>query len=541
MCKLLVVDDESLERQAIRQILSVQCPSIDVIAEADNGEDACTMAFAVRPDIILMDIQMPGVDGLEAMKRIRQQLPSVKIVILTAFDEFRYAHEAIKWGAVEYLLKPIRPVDLVKVLSLVIGQVRVDKEKVRQEEMMQQQLTKAKPFVQMSFVTDLLSGKIETLEEIHERAAFLNFNFNAAVAMVIDVDRFSEMMSSKTELEKQFFKQQLLENITSLINEEAIIVPFEQDSFVVLLGWDASAVSSADNYSRRVAEKIRKRISQSMDVTVTIGIGHGYVNMAEVGKSYQEALSASRQSYFLGQNQVIHIDDVPHLKPNTVVFPFQGERALLEKVRCGERDDAYTALAALLENVFDKVPNEGSVKTYLLELLILLSRAAVEGGANLEQLSLANQAHIHRLMKCRTKLEISQCMRHTVERLFENMTINRSGTNQRLINKACEFITVNCQRNVTLEEVARFVHLSPYYFSRIFKQEKGCNFVDFLTEVRLEKAKKCLSDSDMNLVQIAGQVGYQDSSYFCRVFRKSTGMTPNQYRQQIKRSALNQG
>ena len=114
------------------------------------------------------------------------------------------------------------------------------------------------------------------------------------------------------------------------------------------------------------------------------------------------------------------------------------------------------------------------------------------------------------------------------------MLENRNSMNLRVMNKACEYIVANCHRNLPLEEVAQTVHLSPFYFSRLFKKEKGFNFADFITRVRLDRAKKLLLDPDYTVVRIATEVGYQDASYFCRVFRQAMGMTPNQYRQELR-------
>ena len=119
---------------------------------------------------------------------------------------------------------------------------------------------------------------------------------------------------------------------------------------------------------------------------------------------------------------------------------------------------------------------------------------------------------------------------------MDNMLENRSSMNVRLINKACNYIIENFHKSISLDEVAQTVHLSPYYFSRIFKAEKGCNFVEFLTKVRIDKAKLMLRNPEQTVVRVAAEAGYQDASYFCRVFRQEVGVTPNQYRTEFKNS-----
>lgn len=123
----------------------------------------------------------------------------------------------------------------------------------------------------------------------------------------------------------------------------------------------------------------------------------------------------------------------------------------------------------------------------------------------------------------------------SLDHFMDNMLENRSSMNVRVINRACDYIVKNCHRNISLEEVAQTVHLSPFYFSRLFKKEKGYNFADFITQVRLDRAKKMLQSTDYTVVRIAAEVGYQDASYFCRVFRHGLGITPNQYRNGLRK------
>ncbi|MZP30070.1 response regulator [Heliobacterium undosum] len=382
MCTLLVVDDESLERQAIRQIIKREELPMEVVGEAASGDVAVELAETLKPDVVLLDIRMPGLNGIEVMKRLRGFLPDCRIIILTAFDEFQYAREAVQWGAFNYLLKPVRPSELVRVLVTAAEQVREEKQQ------------------------------------------------------------------------------------------------------------------------RAEAERLRQQAKMQA----------------------QQAAPLLRLNLFAESVQV---------NPSGVLVSM--ERSLLEKIRCGERQEAQTGLKALLDEALERWDSLEMVKTYLVELLILLSRSAMEGGAQLDRLSLSDRERIEGLLACRSKEDCRAWTETTLESLFDSMVDNRSSANRRLINRACEFINANCQRNLSLEEVARSAHLSPYYFSRIFKTEKGCNFVDFLTNARMEKAKKLLTDTDYNLIQIASQVGYQDSSYFCRVFRKETGMTPNRYRKEMRR------
>ncbi|MDF2572716.1 MAG: two component transcriptional regulator, AraC family, partial [Sporomusa sp.] len=170
MYTLLIADDEQLERQALRFIIDKRCPDIEIVGEAGDGKSAIRIAADAKPDIVLMDIRMPELNGLEAAKDIRAILPDVNIIMLTAFDEFSYAIQALTIGAVEYLLKPIRPDDIVNTLHMVMKKVRAIKAKLREEALLRKSVEKAIPFIQMSFVYDLISGAIQEMENLQERS-----------------------------------------------------------------------------------------------------------------------------------------------------------------------------------------------------------------------------------------------------------------------------------------------------------------------------------------------------------------------------------
>lgn len=537
MYTLLIADDEQLERQALHFIIKQKCPNIKVIGETGDGKSAVRIAETERPDIVLMDIRMPEMNGLEAAKRIRTLLPDTVIIMLTAFDEFSYAKQALTIGVVEYLLKPVRPDDIMHTLELTIEKVDEIKRKKQEEASLRKSVEEAIPFIQMSFVYDLVTGNIKDLEHFQERAHFLGMTVEPGVVLVVDIDNFKQLTSRDSELEKQMIKQKVYKLICSVAGNDALVTPFGSDNLIVLLGFaEVENTEVIKNNAQQIASDIQKCIVQEMNISITIGIGRYYSDPRDIHKSYLEALHAQHQRFYLGDSQIIHVEDIPYLSTGPFNYPFHYEKTVLDKVRCGDRKQAKEALHELLDGIFASKAGMDTVKACVLELLIVLSRSAVEGGANLEQLTLLNLNCINHLHKCSNKSQVEAWMFESLDHFMDNMLENRSSMNLRVINKACDYIVKNYHKNISLEEVAQTVHLSPFYFSRLFKQEKGYNFVDFLTKVRIDKAKKMLQNPDFTAVRIAAEVGYQDASYFSRVFRQTMGMTPNQYRNEIRNS-----
>ncbi|WP_371379848.1 response regulator [Sporomusa aerivorans] len=537
MYRLLIADDELLERQALRFIIEKNCPDIQIVAETGDGKSAVSISAEEKPDIVLMDIRMPELNGLEAARAIRSMLPNTAIVMLTAFDEFSYAKEALSIGAVEYLLKPLRPKDLLQTLQSVAENVGRRKRKEQEEAELRKNIEHAMPFIKNSFIQDLIAGKITDLANFRERAGFFGIKTGAGVILVANIDNFKQITRSVSELERQVVKQRVYQHICEIVGRDTLVVPFGGDEIIILMGYEgAASMEQIEQEVRETAQKIRDGIIQ-LGISITIGIGRYYDDPLQMHKSYIEASSAQQQKIYIGDNQIIHIDELPHLSAVAFRYPFNYERNLLDKVRCGERQQAKEVLRQLLHEIFTAKASVEMVKACVLELLIVLSRAAVEGGANLEQLTLLNFNCINRLNDCIDREEVRHWIFDALDQFMDNMLENRSSMNVRLINKACAYITENFHKSISLEEVAQTVHLSPYYFSRIFKAEKGFNFVDFLTKVRIDKAKIMLQNPELTVVRVAAEAGYQDASYFCRVFRQEVGVTPNQYRTQSKKKS----
>ena len=538
MYTLLIADDEQLERQAVRFIVEQNCPEIRIIGETGDGLSAVRIAADEKPDIIMMDIRMPVMNGLEASLSIRAFMPDTAIIMLTAFDEFSYAKQALLLGAMEYLLKPARPDDIVRTLQATILRVGEIKTKQQEEALLRKSVEEALPFIQMSFIYDLISGNISEMAQFQERSRFLGMRLNLGVAMIVDIDNFNQLTCGFTEIEKQMMKQKIYKIICSVAGNHALVTPFGGDDLIVLLGFaEGETAGFIRKDTRETAESIQAAIKREMSVGVTIGIGRYYSDPRDIHKSYLEAINAQRQRFYLGNSQIIHIEDVPHLDTGPFNYPFHYERTVMDKVRCGDRNQAKAALRELLDGIFATKAGMDTVKACALELLIVLSRAAVEGGGNLEQLTLLNFNCIDQLTSCHDNTQVEEWMFDSLNHFMDNMLENRDGMNLRVINKACDYIVKNCHKNISLEEVAQTAHLSPFYFSRLFKQEKGCNFVDFTTRIRIDKAKIMLKNPELTAVRISTEVGYQDASYFSRVFRQMVGLTPNQYRSEMRKKS----
>ncbi len=537
MYSVLLVDDEMLERQGWRRILEKhRSGSVRVIGEARNGREAVELAKKERPDLVLMDVKMPGLDGIKAGRLIKEFLPGVKIIVISAYDEFSYAQEALKFGAVNYLLKPVQPAEMLEIVDQQLSILEKERRQRKEEESFQAMFQKIMPYLKIGFIFEWLSGNVKLADELHERAEFLGLKPLPQLVMVVNIDNFLRLTAGQKEIERQILKQKIYQKITVLAEEyhQSQCIPLQGDKYGVLIMPERGETpEKVRRRAARLAETIRREIEKDpfIPATVTIGIGRVYTEGTDLHLSYQEALKALEYKLYTGGNQVIHIDDVLPFDERVHSYPFPLERELLSCVRIGDGEQARYWLTRLLNELFSKTNNHPDLlKTRILELLVVLSRQAIESGASSEEVARQNFKYTQELWQKEDLGELHEWIFAKVENLIKLVQSGRDMRQQDIMKKILAYIHSNYHRDITLEEVAGAVFLSPCYLSRIFKQVQGVNFIDYLTSIRLEKAKVLLRSSGESIAQIAGKVGYQDPKYFSTVFKKHEGCTPSEYR-----------
>jgi len=535
---VLIVDDEALERKGWRMILEKYRPDqVCVAGEARNGKEAVEVAWKTRPNIILMDVKMPGLDGIMASKAIKKFLPDVKIIIISAYDDFAYAHEALQLGAVSYLLKPVQRGDMLDIIDKQLQDLENERKRKAEEEELREALQKMMPYIEIGFLFELLAGNVKSVEEIRERAEFLGIKQLPQVILVVNIDNFVQITRNKKEIERQVLKHKIFERISTVTREwpQSLCIPLQEDKYGIFLGPQRGEhPEKLRRRAERLAETIRREIESDPFIytTVTIGVGRTYQEIDDLHLSYKEALRALEYKLYTDGNHVIHIDDVLPYDERIHSYPYTLEKEFISSFRIGDRECALQWLQELLSELLSKT-NPALIKTRLLQLLLLLSRQAIESGADPEEVGKQDFTYAQELQSKENLNELRKWVVAKVEQLIRLIQESRSQRQENIMKKVINYIHQHYNRDLTLEEVAEAVHFSPCYLSRIFKQMQKVNFIDYLTRVRLEKAKMLLKSSNYSISSISRKVGYQDPKYFSTLFKKHVGCTPSEYRQNI--------
>ena len=532
--RIMVVDDEEEIRLGIIKKIEWEANGFKVVADAENGRDALEKAEKLKPDIIMTDIKMPFMDGLELGRKIAEILPSTKIIIFSGFDDFKYAKEAIKINVTEYVLKPVNSIELTEVLKRLKEQLDEEFNEKRNIEALYKDYMESLPVIREQFLVGAIEGRVNTEKwktqieklDINLRKQFFSIvTIHADGGFTKDNDHNSDVFDNDSALVSISIKNILDEKLQDYCNfisfhysdEIIVIANFDEREEVLELIKGINEVCS-----------IYKRI---MNFKISGGIGHIFTSISEAKLSYKSSQTALDYRFILGSGKAIFIEDV---EPNTtekLQFDDNEERAMLNAIKiCGPleiRDE--------INKIFKKAEELllpfNQYQIYLMEIMTSFLKLVQAYEFNINDIFGED-------FNCYNHLESFDSINSMKEwfiskAILVNDFIKRERVNSSriLVERAKEYINNNySDYEISVEKLCNELHVSPTYFSTIFKKETEMNFVNYLTTIRLEEAVKLLNTTDDKTYIIASKVGYPEANYFSYVFKKKYGVSPLKYR-----------
>jgi two-component system response regulator YesN len=532
MYKLLIVEDEELVRNAIVAKLDWISLGFQPVLQAEDGEQAYKIAMEFKPDVVLTDIRMPFMDGLELAERLAKELPDSKIIILSGHDEFDYAQEALKIGVLDYILKPIRSAKLIELMKKV--RKLLDNEKAEKEKLakLKSQLHQSLPLLREKFLNSLINNTVSQ-REIERKLDFLDIRLpvNSYIACVSEIDNASVLADSKSAEEMELLNFSVSNIISKLIYPKGIafndiynrqVIIFNQPDF-------NKAAGKHDFYN--LLENIRENIEKYLDVTVTIGIGCIVNSLVDLHLSYNDALYAIDYKIVLGSNKIYDIKDLGYRQAH-IYFPLEKINSLLSMVKLECMDKVEKCTNDFFDDLLAKRNiSPDNIKIILSELINGTQRLLMKVNREEENPCCLDFGIYEEIAKHETLEDIKDVILKFLKRICQFIQNNRNSRNLNIIDKAKQYIIENYYlEELTLNHVAGIVSVSPGYLSILFRKETDETFIEFLTRVRMEKAKELLKMPGVRVYEAAYKVGYSDPHYFSQCFKKYTGLTPSEYR-----------
>ncbi|QNU67035.1 response regulator [Ruminiclostridium herbifermentans] len=537
MYKVFIVEDEIVIREGIKNKIHWEDEGFIIVGDESDGELAYPMIIKEQPDILITDIKMPFMDGLELSKLLKKEMPQLKIIIISGYSDFGYAQKAIDIGVSEYLLKPItsdKLVTAVKNAASAIEKERKDKQILEQYQLLVYQKQGEK---RTDFFNALVSGKM-SLSQIIEQEKELGIDMvaRAYCVMLFQFKGQEDMYEYSNEI------VQCETRMTQALNRYPDIKVFER-------GMDGWAFILMGENDLQIKELTKELCNLLIDICGNKthyfgGIGRVVHRIRDMQQSYLDANSAFSLRYFESRDQFLSYNDVRNIKAqvgNRISVSELNleklDRDLLEEfLKRGTIND----VDEFVDSYFDGFGSNAMKSTIFRHYIIMDGYSAIVKFLNTLKYP---KEKIDTILKDMNNIidhlsSFDDCCKFYKSILKEAIDLRNKNSQKRyasLIERAKEYMHLNySMSDLTLDQVAATVNLSPNYFSSLFNHETGMTFIEYLTDIRMEKAKDYLRCSSKKISEIGFLVGYLDSHYFSYIFKKTQNCTPSEYRMQGK-------
>ena len=523
MYNILITDDEQIVIDSLSFIISKNFADEANVFTALSGTEAIEIVMKENIDIIFMDINMPGLSGLETVSVITKLKPNIIFVILSAFDRFQYAQTAIELGAYKYITKPVNRNVVIETIRGAMQLIQEKQGKLSADMELHKKLDLVSPMIENDFIYACIFNNEKSID----LSAYLEYFNLSETPWIFCCFEFPNINSDNQYA--TYIK------LHELLNKEhrCLISSFMMNRIVLFF----PVFSENPDYAE-VQEQIKK-FYNLMSYNISSGIRGGVSTIASdrtlLQASYNEALSALNKAdsngglVFAGENKTSTITSIPAAsKKNSSHGEFKNQ--ILKKLSTGDSNGVKSFLELFTTELFSGNLELDKIKNTFFELIVTANNTTREINKSFTSAIFENafatlsSLNDKKLIKDFTQTFLLECTAAI-------SNIRKTDTNP-IIKKVCDYVEQNLAQDISLEMAADFAGVSSFYLSKLFKEEKGETFINFISDRRLEKSCQLLTETDLSIKEITADVGYNDQNYYSRIFKTKYGLSPKEYRKE---------
>ncbi|MCR4739495.1 MAG: response regulator [Lachnospiraceae bacterium] len=530
MYRIMLADDEGIVINSLSMIIQKNFAGQFEIESAKSGRMAIEVAERFRPDVVFMDIQMPGINGIEAMREIRDMLPSVIFVVLTAYDKFDYAREAINLGVIDYLNKPYNQKSIVSVLERAIAELNTRRERRRQDLRNKERLETVIPIIENGFISSIMFDQpFEEDIENYKNLLSIDTDCGYMVSVMFGENQEGGYLTNAvgSAIKAQTVYYMKVRDIIKDTFKDSIVGSISSNKIPVFVPRNGLQME----YSERIELIERSRVAarqmhDATDIFYRIGIG-GIKKLKNCHESYEEATKA----LYSTKGSVAHVDDLPIAVSYEESYPADLENEMFEKLHDGDTEGCLLNSGMFFDWMSEKYAQDiMSIKLKVLEFVLRAESDMYRSGGHLYAFE-SRKNYLSEIIDMSGMDEVKTWFIDKMRNAVTNMTTGSIDHTHYLVKQALQYIEDNVEKDISLNEISERLNISSYYFSKLFKEETKEGFIEYLTKRRVEKAKDMLKDPSKSIKEVGSACGYSDPNYFSRIFKKATGMTPTEYKE----------
>ncbi len=532
MLKILIVDDEIILRKGLSKSISKNVDFV-VAGEAGDGLQALKLIEEVEPDVVITDIRMPNMDGKELVQVLSEKYPGLKKIVISGFEDFTYVRHTMKNGAVDYLLKPVEDDKLYALLKEIQESVRIDKKK--KDELIDHniKLNESFPILKDRFLHDVLTAgqPYESSEDIAKKLNYYGINFTPGdrfTLLLISIDNY-KLFSSIHGEEEGKIKYYIIRNIS----EEIVEAKAGFFSCQLELGLAVFINTCDRQLINEITGSIRFNLDRHAQISFTMAISNASGGLLDLNSLYSGVCKIMEHRYYHNMSTAIEEKSIrPFQSWNT-----EGESVKIELEnsieRVIEQPDA-TGIRKIFSDAFYKIRQKyfvpQDVNQTLNDIFLKMKFKFDDFKRAVESLNSNGHNYIQELEMLDTADEIEKLSANAYTELIKQILYLRSRKDKKIVEVVKDYVAKHYGEDITLAKITELVYVNGNYFSEMFKTNTGENFIDYLTRVRIDRAKILLKDVAVKTYEVGMLVGYADPNYFSKVFKKVVGITPSQYR-----------
>ena len=539
MYRILLVDDEILVRDAIKENIDWQSMDCELVGDCENGKQAAEFVQEHPVDIVLTDILMPYMDGMELSHFLHDNYPDIVIVVFSGFGEFEYAKKAIQYGVSEYLLKPVTAMELTGVIQKMKEKVeQTRKEKAKMESLTKTsenyrenaQVIRSKTLEALVNCTIDIQKSLDKLEEMGITLSGCGYR-----VAVFDIDLYSGMyqldMEKRQESALMAF---VLFNISDeIVNRENAGIVYQEGNNRVCVLFQEKWSRNFNGRIKEICHEIQTEIRKVMGTEVSMAIGKWVKTLEELSGSHDVAVQALQYRYLLGGSLLI---DMEEIHPVQDIDLRKSLDRLKEFLKSGKKEEMEAEFQSIEEQVKQSFAEKSRACMYLQQVIRVVDVAGEEVSSDISRIRDERKDLLCQVTAQKSFEQACKIVKEYILQVYDALTELNTSSGERQARMALDYIQKNyMDPNLSLNDICSYLNISTSYFSTIFKEVTGETFTEVLIRTRMEKAKELLENTTMKNYEIAERVGFADAHYFGISFKKMTGCTPTEYARENRR------
>ena len=535
--RLLIAEDELWIRKRLVSTIDWSSYGISEVYEAEDGGEALEIALKEKPDIVITDIRMPELSGIDLMKKLNENSIFSKMIVVSGYDDFEYAQGALRMGAINYLLKPVDEEELLDSVKRCVEELKKEKNK---ETVFDKQSAASEMLMEHIYEDLIFETSEKRTEELLQKLSRkeIGFPFQSAAVVNMQVREHTFFVNDKVKSDMWSVYQWLRRNLQEDCYECQYLYMRGSQIVLLLFGDDPEAkfMERVENWVQLILEALQKELN----ISLFMAAGDVTDDFSGIHRSYEMAQKKIKEKRAEEKRILALRNQETEQELNTRFDDVYGEydfKLLIKEIRNGDSEKAQTELQAILQSSSRRLQSADMMKLQLFYMNFINRIAGAclpECEAYADELAMQCMTVMRELIYIGSDTIVTEmwdCLKKFVEKLVEVYQENNGKRKHWMIDQVLQYVEENYNTALSTRDIAGRFFMNTSYFSKLFHEQMGCTFSNYLINARVEKAKMMLTQTNMKLYDIAEAVGYTNVQYFSTIFKEKEGLTPSAFRQ----------